>query len=628
MMQFREYLVATAILGVGVLSCLTGHWEMGGESWGYWAFARLFAETGQFNLIDRSPLYILYLNAFRWLGYPNAVTVEFVISGLIVGLGLVRLLQTIGGMRVAIFATFLWLPVLLLGMEPPPQKLALACCCFGVVIRQNAEDRRRLVASYALLLLAYFLRPSYLAVVFVFICWDGVVLSRNPRWRDLIGALRPRLGTDWPLLLALGLGGWFLSMQSPSRFNNAHFSSTTWFPGGSTASLADAHFIQGFNWKYIESKYGSFVGHDFYITNQELFKGATDVWGAVKANPLFLAEQISRNLKIAPAIILSFATELPVVSVQAFVISALLLGAVFYGAVRASWEKKALLLFVLGHLPLIISGALVTPESARHYCPMLPICSLSALWYAAKMREILPTLKPSLWLIGGSLVGIVAISFFLVHRLHGGAVTLHGLGFAIIAYPCLLLLAVVGSYGVRSADGTEKPWVGLAKPLVAPLVVVLLSSGAAKWSSLTTNLYADWRAGDIRVLELRGGQSMKGAYEKLKPLVQGKKGILSLEHNFVFAFMGVPMESIYDVWEIPPFGRLGDPAYDGLRPDRVDCVLVSQQLSTGVGAGTNLQLRFEGYIRPYVDLVLASGANSFAVDGFGQIVAIGELPKP
>ena len=42
--------------------------EISGESWGYWFFARVFADTGEFVAADRSPLYTLYLNGCRWLG--------------------------------------------------------------------------------------------------------------------------------------------------------------------------------------------------------------------------------------------------------------------------------------------------------------------------------------------------------------------------------------------------------------------------------------------------------------------------------------------------------------------------------------------------------------------------------
>ncbi|MBI3252262.1 MAG: hypothetical protein HYZ52_02935 [Candidatus Omnitrophica bacterium] len=119
---------------------------------------------------------------------------------------------------------------------------------------------------------------------------------------------------------------------------------------------------------------------------------------------------------------------------------------------------------------------------------------------------------------------------------------------------------------------------------------------------------------------------MKTTFNELKPLLQNKRGILSLEHSFVYAFMDVPLDRIYDVWEIPPFGRLGDSPYDGLQPNRVDCVLVSKSLATAVGAATNTQLRYQNYIAPYVDTLVSMGATSYNITGFGRVVALGTHP--
>ena len=40
----------------------------------------------------------------------------------------------------------------------------------------------------------------------------------------------------------------------------------------------------------------------------------------------------------------------------------------------------------------------------------------------------------------------------------------------------------------------------------------------------------------------------------------------------VAAFSTIPEDRLYATFEIPPFGRLGDPAYNGLREDRINCV--------------------------------------------------------
>ena len=38
---------------------------------------------------------------------------------------------------------------------------------------------------------------------------------------------------------------------------------------------------------------------------------------------------------------------------------------------------------------------------------------------------------------------------------------------------------------------------------------------------------------------------------------------------------------------------LNDSEYNGLRPDRIDCLLISNNLATNTGASTNFQIRYE-----------------------------------
>ena len=78
--------IAAFVIAAAAALTLFRHWEPTGETWGYWFFARVFAETGKFIIFDRSPLCVLYLNLFRWIGYPASVTLEsiatlFLVSG-------------------------------------------------------------------------------------------------------------------------------------------------------------------------------------------------------------------------------------------------------------------------------------------------------------------------------------------------------------------------------------------------------------------------------------------------------------------------------------------------------------------------------------------------------------------
>ena len=115
---------------------------------------------------------------------------------------------------------------------------------------------------------------------------------------------------------------------------------------------------------------------------------------------------------------------------------------------------------------------------------------------------------------------------------------------------------------------------------------------------------------------------MKASFSHWHPLIHNCKGVMTLESTFTAAFAGTPVNRIYDIWEIPPFGHLNNSEYDGLRPYRIDCVLVSMALSTEVGGGSNIKIRYENYVRPYVEQLQKMGAVTHEVPHFGQAVIL------
>jgi len=97
------------------------------------------------------------------------------------------------------------------------------------------------------------------------------------------------------------------------------------------------------------------------------------------------------------------------------------------------------------------------------------------------------------------------------------------------------------------------------------------------------------------------------------------RGILSLDAMRLATFSTLPPSKYFDVFEIPPFGTLGDGAYDGLRPSRIDCLDITPALANRLPPYsepvTNLRVRWENYIRPYMEHLLANGASRFEVGG-------------
>lgn len=565
-------LIALFVLVAAVGLSLFRHWEPGGESWGYWFFARIFGETGKFVILSRSPFYILYLNLFRWIGYPAAVIVECLMTSLIVVTSLVIFLKRYIGLFWAVFAVLLWIPFLQTA-EPFVQSLALACSCLAIVARGERPGRFRLSLSYALLISACAMRSPYIIFVVIFVFWDIFrVFHDHKDFKKRLAAFVPGW-QNWPLLAVLLLLLWPAFMQSRHSWNNAWFATTKWFPTDGK-ELADASFIQGYNWKYIYYEYGTYENKDFYFTNQEVFNGANNMLGAIWANPKFVASQVARNTKETFTIAAGL-TMLPRFLYQKgrlpdylyyslvlfFVIPFAL--AILYGAFRAA-KSKNMILFMAASVCVIGSAVIVIPKG-RYMVPVIPIFIMSAFWY------------------GGCICRFIS----------------------------------------RSKLGLKPRPLKRLNGLIMALVFIFFSSGLGGWADIIKDIGNDIKEGDLQILQ-GDKNSLKGSFTELEPMIKQCRGVLSFEHKFVGAFSSLSLSKAYDIWEIPPFGDLTNSDYEGLTPERINCVLVSNALVESIGCASNSQIRYQNYILPYVQSLKSKGAQVYDLSGFGQVVILPE----
>ena len=93
---------------------------------------------------------------------------------------------------------------------------------------------------------------------------------------------------------------------------------------------------------------------------------------------------------------------------------------------------------------------------------------------------------------------------------------------------------------------------------------------------------------------------------------------MSVENLFLGTFVNKDI-NYYSVFEIPPFGNLSnnDNSYNGLNLNRINCIFVSNQLDVMVGAGTNVELRYKNYIKPYINRLIKNGAIKYIVPNYG-----------
>lgn len=555
--NFKFFIAAIVVL-VAILVSMLRHWEIGGETWRYWFFARIFAETGKFIVLDRSPLYTLYLNLFTWLSYPLSVTIEHCVTSFIAALSIIILFKRYLGIALATFASVLWLPFMTKFAEPSVQILGLAFVCFGMAFRLGKHEHKRTI-SYIFFIIAYLFRGTYLMTILAFAAWDLYIIIKK---RNLM-QLKPNM-FHMPIAVLIGLIIIFMSLQSPNKFNNVYGTSTEWFPTDGS-KMFDTAITGLYNWKYIEYEVKSFTDADVYQINKDAFNDAKTAKDMFIANPKFVITQFFRNIGDT-AVFSSWMTAFIIIDyplnitgtiiglILAFIISI----SFVIAAYLACRGKDDMVVFIIS-LILQIGAIAVFSPNYRYMPPLIPIMMLASLWAS---RELMRFIRKKIKLSHTKFVSV-----------------------------CVLIVSLI-----------------------------ILSNAAVTWGLVGLDIAKDAQSGGFHILE-RQPYSMKASYDNLSKSVQGCNGIMSLEHLFIGSFTDIPLDRVYDVFEIPPFGSRHNSAYayDGLRPDRIDCVFVSNELSTGSGYFTNYHIRYVNYIKPYVDELNRAGAITYSIPQYGNV---------
>ena len=621
----RVILESCAAIFVFSLALFT-HQETSGEGWSYWFFARIFSETGEFVANDRSPIYTLYLNLFRWLPYPLSINSEHIISSLFALSGIVILAKSFVSTRLSIFIALLWFPYLQFA-EPPVQKIALSFSLWGLFFRRQQDNQAGLPISYCLFLLSYMFRSSYLVLLIFFIVWDLINLLKNQHPDQLLREIKNSsinsLKYFIPLLICIGLLFWFSLNESAHPWNNPQSMTTDWVPTKDSKSLADAHFIQAWNWRYIESEYGTFVNHDWYFTNNELFNGADNWRAAFFENPRFVTNLTSNNIKPAITTVAKF-TELrylPFLRIWDIA----LLGFILAALIITSRDRN-IGIYIIASVIIVAVSASALPGTKRHFVALVPLLILSAGFYGKLLCELSNNrylaIKNWLRLATFSVITLSILYYLLriVFAPQTGSRTLYALAVGLcLSIPTMILW--IHHSTLLSKLKNRQVW---TRSIIMMVFLILLSHGSSKWISLLNDLTMDLKTSEIKVLEnSKNSVSMKASLSQIKSLTKECRGIISLEPTFFGAFLDVPLSNIYDIWEIPPFGNLlSNTDYEGLHPKRIDCVLVSKHFATTIGHATNAKLRYDNYIVPYITQLQQLGASIHQIDRYGHAIIL------
>lgn len=644
MMNPSGYMNSTKVNSLAILSiCIVvvlmmlRHFEPSGENWGYWAFADELYNQGEFVIQSRSPLYVLYLQLFNWIGFPFSVYIEWMTTSLITGLSLYLLLRIKLSEWNAIFAVVIWLPFIRYS-EPPVQSLALSMASIAFVIRSNSvyfdSKKSAITASYTLLILAFMFRVNYilpLVLVVLYDIWNSyklkgfknICLINMPTWKD------------WHFVIAVIFFIVSSLLISQHPWNNAWFSTTSWFPvSGEHTSLGDGSFIQSMNWKYIEHRYGDFTNHDFYFTNNELFGDATTLLSAFFSNPLFVIEQWWRNIVELFEITANLNLITNLISLLMPWIGGLI-GTIIllYGAIKSAATNSQIFLLLIATILLVGSTAVGVPKM-RYMVPAVPFLIFSTYWYSSVITNVaLPKIfetragyvKSLLLLVASITLIIIILLFSEKIVLSGSYISLHpqyqGIYDWLVAVITIVYLLLFIALMSQISSFSSGKYRAKARKYIANAITPVLFLSFYPATSLWIDIMSD-AITDPKIMT-NDNFSFLNSKDKILGLGHNCNGVMTMEHNLMAIIFSDNDTKIYDIWEIPPFGNLTDSVYGGLYSNRVDCLFISNNLSQGpTGKATNQTVRYKNYIQPYELELISAGASIYKIDGYGRAVIL------
>jgi hypothetical protein len=258
--------------------------------------------------------------------------------------------------------------------------------------------------------------------------------------------------------------------------------------------------------------------------------------------------------------------------------------------------------------------------------PLIPIFPLAASWYGTRVALAIKKLSTDEKKTGRLLaVGfcVAGTTFAMICSLTDAKLkpekSIILLCATVLAFCAAAIFHYAPRLSQRSKTNRAEDW---SMVIFTLIVLFIFSSGQLfSWAQHVGQIRRDIATNELKVLESKS-QSVKANFSQISGLTRQCRGIMALESTFFGAFSELPTSRIYSPWEIPPFGRLHQSVYSGLNPSRVDCVIVSSGFREEVGLGTNLNIRFQNYIAPYLDELRLLGAKTHDIKNFGQVVIL------
>ena len=275
------------ILCLGIATSFMSWWP-GGETWGYWYFSKILAQTGEFIIFDRSPLYVSILTFLNTIKYPLNIIIHNAVLAIIISASFLYLCKGYAWWPI-IFILSAGFTIETIKSEPPTLGLAMALLNFSIGIRLWGMSSNKIFHSYILMIISFLIRPNFIVPIIIFAAYD----LYNQKQFELKNLNLKKIKINHFFLVALVSSIFIIpyTSQSTSPINNAWFTSTSWKPTDGK-SMASASFFQSQHARFIEKKKGlpcCDAEKSFYYSELGPFpKADGSIIRAILENPQFI----------------------------------------------------------------------------------------------------------------------------------------------------------------------------------------------------------------------------------------------------------------------------------------------------------------------------------------------------
>jgi hypothetical protein len=276
---------------------------------------------------------------------------------------------------------------------------------------------------------------------------------------------------------------------------------------------------------------------------------------------------------------------------------------------------------------VLVGLTVIAMPKLRYMFTLIPILIMSLSWYGKIIGIYIKKLNPNDQKLFKNFSLFMVIIFILSLLLYKSTdVSAHPFRYyfflicSLIAFVFAFIFFIISKYAKNKLINRLRLIL-----LSLPILMLFCWSSIGNlfiWARLPNKIVSDVTMNKIQLLHNRNGVSFKATYSKVQEVICDCRGIMSFEPTFLGAFSDTPLNKIYDIWEIPPFGDLNKSPYKGLNPNRIDCILISTPSETAVGEGTNMQIRYQNYLKPYVNRLKSIGAVTYTIPNFGEAIVL------